>query len=146
MQVVSIELVIIKLGLIGFQSKLVRGAVKSVLLLFDNNARGVSFCVGGSRSELVRVMELPAGVAEEEDVPDGAFGMDQRRRWSPEVAIKSVRGLVVLAGSQRIRVIGYVWDASASLENSREGAGGGVSPWLTFTGVGLVSRIWIYNR
>lgn len=52
-------------------------------------------------------MELePAGVAEEEDVPEGALGMDQRRRWSPEVAMRSVSCLVVEAGSQRMRVMG----------------------------------------
>lgn len=48
-QVVSMLLVMIKLGLIGFQSRLVSGAVKSVLLEFERSARGVSFCVGGSR-------------------------------------------------------------------------------------------------
>lgn len=106
-QVVSILLVMIKLGLIGFQSKLVRGAVKSVLLEFESSASGVNFCTGGSRKVLERVMELePAGVAEEEDAPEGALGMDQRRRWSPEVAMRSVSGLVAEAGSQRIRVMG----------------------------------------
>lgn len=48
-QVVSMLLVMIKLGLMGFQSRLVNGAVKSVLLLFDRSASGVSFCAGGSR-------------------------------------------------------------------------------------------------
>lgn len=48
---------------------------------------------------------LRAGVAAE-DAPEGALGMDQRRRWSPEVAIRSVRGLEVEAGSQRMRVMG----------------------------------------
>jgi len=37
-QVVSIELVMISEGLIGFQSKLVRGAVKSVLFEFESRA------------------------------------------------------------------------------------------------------------
>lgn len=54
-----------------------------------------------------RVMELlRAGAAAEEDAPEGVLGMDQRRRWSPEVAIRSVRGLEVDAGSQRMRVMG----------------------------------------
>lgn len=106
-QVVSMLLVMIKLGLMGFQSRLVNGAVKSVLLLFDRSANGVNFCAGGSRKVAGRVMELlRAGVAAEEDVLEGALGIDQRRRWSPEVAIRSVRGLEVEAGSHRMRVMG----------------------------------------
>ncbi len=45
-QVVSMELVMMRLGEMGFQSRLVRGAVKSVLLLLESNASGVSFCAG----------------------------------------------------------------------------------------------------
>lgn len=105
-QVVSMLLVMIKLGLMGFQSRLVSGAVKSVLLLLDRSASGVNFCAGGSRNVAGRVMELlRAGVAAE-DEPEGALGMDQRRRWSPEVAIRSVRDLEVEAGSHRMRVMG----------------------------------------
>jgi hypothetical protein len=40
------ELVMMRLGEMGFQSRLVRGAVKSVLLLLESNASGVSFCAG----------------------------------------------------------------------------------------------------
>lgn len=41
--VVSILLVMISDGVIGFQSREVRGAVKSVDLLLESRARGVSF-------------------------------------------------------------------------------------------------------
>lgn len=49
-QVVSMLLVIIRLGEMAFQSKLVNGALESLDLEFDSRARAVSFCVGG-RSE-----------------------------------------------------------------------------------------------
>jgi hypothetical protein len=47
--VVSMEDVIINFGDNVFQSRDVRGAVCSGVLLFDNRANGCSFCGAGSR-------------------------------------------------------------------------------------------------
>lgn len=49
------------------------------------------------------------------------LGNDQRRRWSPDVASRSVKGLLEVGGSHRILVMGYVCVASASFVNSIEG-------------------------
>lgn len=105
-QVVSMLLVIIKEGERGFQSKEVRGAVKSVDLLLDRRARGVSFWIGCVWKVLDRVMEFPCGVVELEEPVDGLFGSDHKRRWSPEVARSSVDAFVEPAGSHKIRVMG----------------------------------------
>lgn len=103
--VVSIELVMISEGLIGFQSRLVNGAVNSVLLEFESRASWESFltCESSAVELLLReVMEL-VGV----EIAAGAeFGRDHSRRWSPAVARRSVRGLDWVGGSQRTRVIG----------------------------------------
>ena len=47
--VVSIEDVMMSFGESVFQSRDVRGAVCSGVLLFESNARGCSFCGAGSR-------------------------------------------------------------------------------------------------
>lgn len=87
MHVVSMLLVIMSFGDKVFQSSDVSGAVCSGVFELDKSARGVSFCGGGSlvltEEDLVTVLETFAAAAE-------AFGRDQRRRWSPEVASKSV--------------------------------------------------------
>lgn len=59
-QVVSIDEVMISFGESVFQSKDVNGAVCSGVLLFDSNAKGCSFCGGGSRefAAAVRLMLL----------------------------------------------------------------------------------------
>lgn len=80
-QVVSMLEVMMRLGEMVFQSSEVSGAVWSGVLEFDSNARGVSLLINVSR--VARVMVLP-GLA---DVSDGS---DHRRRWSPEVAKRSV--------------------------------------------------------
>lgn len=101
-----------------FQSKLVRGAVESFDLELDSSASGVSFW-GCVCIEFDLVMVPDAG-----GLGDDAafvFGNDQRRRWSPDVASKSVNGLLVVGGSHKILVIGYVCVASASFVNSIEG-------------------------
>lgn len=49
------------------------------------------------------------------------FGSDHKRKWSPDVAKRSVNGFEVVGGSQRTRVIGYVCEASATLVNSTAG-------------------------
>ncbi len=86
-QVVSMLEVMIRLGERVFQSKEVNGAVCSGDFELDNNASGVSLNGAGSRLWWleVRVMELLV-------VLDGVAlaGSDQSRRWSPDVANKSV--------------------------------------------------------
>lgn len=64
----------------------------------------------------------------EELLPEAVPGRDQRRRWSPEVAIRSVLALDDDGGSQRMRVMGYVCPVSAIFVNSTGVlAGSGVS-------------------
>jgi hypothetical protein len=77
--------VIMSLGETVFQSSEVNGAVCSGVLEFDKSAKGVSFCGGGSRVFTVedRVIVELTGVDEED-------GSDHNRRWSPEVASRSV--------------------------------------------------------
>lgn len=91
------EDVMINEGEIGFQSKLVSGAVKSVDLEFESSASGVSFCVGVAYDREV-IELLGDGAADAE-------GRDHNRRWSPDVASKSVNGLL-LGGSHSTRVMG----------------------------------------
>ena len=47
-----------------------------------------------------------------------SLGRDHRRRWSPDVANRSVVCLVVEGGSHNILVTGYEWVASAVFTNS----------------------------
>jgi hypothetical protein len=95
-QVVSMLEVIIRLGETTFQSSEVIGAVCSGDFELESNARGESFCNGWSLD--FRVMVLLAYA--------WSCGRDQRRRWSPEVARRSVVCLFVEGGSQSIRVTG----------------------------------------
>lgn len=86
--VVSILLVMIKLGETVFQSREVSGAVCSGVLEFDKSAKGLSLVDG----EEVEFADWPRWI-EEDGVPcseSSGFGKDQRRRWSPLVARRSV--------------------------------------------------------
>jgi hypothetical protein len=96
-QVVSMLEVMMRLGETVFQSRDVRGAVWSGVLELDRRARGVSLVEVVSRA--LRVMLLP-GLA---DVSEGS---DQRRKWSPEVARRSVDCFWEEGGSHRRRVTG----------------------------------------
>lgn len=80
-QVVSMLEVMIRLGVTVFQSRDVSGAVWSGVLEFDNSARGVSLVVAVSRPGRVMVFPGVEGVSD---------GRDHSRRWSPEVARRSV--------------------------------------------------------
>lgn len=82
-QVVSILDVMIRLGEIVFQSREVMGAVCSGDLELDSKASGESLEVAGSRWFAVRVIEFELWRGWE-------FGSDHKRRWSPDVASKSV--------------------------------------------------------
>jgi hypothetical protein len=109
--VVSILEVMMRLGLTVFQSSDVSGAVWSGVLELDKRASGVSLVTGASRPFL-DVIDDP-GVCG--CVSDGS---DHRRRWSPEVASKSVDCFCDDGGSQSKRVTGYEWVASATLVKS----------------------------
>lgn len=64
------------------------------------------------------VMELEAV-----EIAAGAvLGNDHNRRWSPDVASRSVKGFVAVGGSHSTRVTGYVRVASANFENSIDGS------------------------
>ena len=106
-QVVSMLEVMIRLGEIMFQSSEVIGAVCSGDFEFDNSASGDSLEDGLSRWLDGRVMEF--------EWTGCAAGSDHNRRWSPEVASRSVDCFCDDGGSQRIRVTGYEWVASAVL-------------------------------
>jgi hypothetical protein len=75
--------VMIRLGEMVFQSREVMGAVCSGDFELDNKASGESLEVGASRWFIGRVIELELCTGCE-------FGSDHRRRWSPDVASKSV--------------------------------------------------------
>jgi hypothetical protein len=81
--VVSMLEVMIRLGEIVFQSREVMGAVCSGDFELDNNASGESLEVAASRGFIGRVIEF-------ELCRGWEFGRDHRRRWSPDVASKSV--------------------------------------------------------
>lgn len=112
-QVVSMLEVMISFGESLFQSNEVSGAVCSGVLEFDSNASGVSFCAGGcfllTLAERLMLL-LICGVL--------VAGSDHRRRWSPEVARRSVVCFDEDGGSQRILVTGYEHVASAIRVNS----------------------------
>lgn len=110
-QVVSMLEVMMRLGEIVFQSRDVMGAVCSGDLELDSNASGESLVVGASRWLDGRVIEF-------ELCRGWELGSDQRRRWSPDVASKSVDCFCEDGGSQRIRVTGYECVASAVLTYS----------------------------
>jgi hypothetical protein len=109
--VVSILEVIMRDGETVFQSREVNGAVCSGVLELDNRASGVSLVVGMSRwlERLIELEGLWTGVSD---------GSDQSRRWSPDVASRSVDCFCDDGGSHSRRVTGYEWVASATLTNS----------------------------
>lgn len=98
--VVSIDEVMISFGLSVFQSRDVRGAVCSGVLLLESNANGCSFCGAGSRvfTVALRLMLLECDVE--------GWGRLQSRRWSPLVARRSVLVFWLDGGSHKIRVTG----------------------------------------
>lgn len=79
--VVSMLEVMIRLGETVFQSRDVRGAVWSGVLELERSASGVSFVVAASTPLLLMLEPGVEGVSE---------GSDHSRRWSPEVASRSV--------------------------------------------------------
>lgn len=133
-QVVSMLEVMIKLGETVFQSRDVRGAVWSGVFELDRRASGVNLVAVVSRLLLIELLCCVGADSE---------GSDQSRRWSPDVASRSVDCFCDEGGSQRSRVTGYECVASAILENSK----------LCFAppdcwpsdglGTTWVSRIWI---
>jgi hypothetical protein len=135
--VVSIEEVMMSFGERVFQSRDVRGAVCSGVLEFERRARGVSLRGGGDRvfTVDVRVMVFDMFAFE------GLEGRDHSRRWSPDVARRSVDCFWEIGGSHNIRVTGYEQVASAIRIYSMPycGAPGAVAS----CGVICVSRIWI---
>lgn len=100
-QVVSMLEVMMSLGERVFQSSDVRGAVCSGVLELDNRASGCNFWGAGSR-ELAAAERLM--VLETTDCWD--CGNDHKRRWSPEVARRSVDCFEEDGGSQEMRVTG----------------------------------------
>lgn len=80
-QVVSMLDVMMRLGDTLFQSSDVSGAVWSGVLELESRARGVSFAMEGSRA----VREVAPSEA-----ACMSAGRDHSRRWSPDVAKRSV--------------------------------------------------------
>lgn len=80
-QVVSIEEVMMSFGDMVFQSRLVNGAVCSGVFELLRRANGVSFCGASAGRLLVILFETLCA----ED-----WGKDHNRKWSPEVARRSV--------------------------------------------------------
>lgn len=113
-QVVSMLEVIMSFGDRVFQSSEVRGAVCSGVLELERRAKGVSFCGGGSLvlTEDERDMVLLVG-------GPVLWGNDQSRKWSPDVARRSVDCFWVDGGSHSILVTGYEQVASATRVYSR---------------------------
>ena len=107
-QVVSIDDVMISFGESLFQSKDVKGAVCSGVLLLDNKANGCSFCGAASRvlTLALRLILLVMLFVE--------AGKLHNLRWSPLVANRSVYGFVALGGSHNSLVTGYAQVASAT--------------------------------
>lgn len=99
--VVSMLEVMMSFGESVFQSSEVRGAVCSGVFEFESSARGVSFCGGGSLvfTDDERVIVLVGWVPV-------LWGKDQSRRWSPDVASRSVDCFWVEGGSHNILVTG----------------------------------------
>ena len=107
-QVVSILEVMMSFGDMVFQSSDVSGAVCSGVLELESSASGVSLGSWGSRvfTDDERVMVLLVVFPE-------AWGSDHRRRWSPEVARRSVDCFCDEGGSHSMRVTGKEHVASA---------------------------------
>lgn len=95
--VVSMLDVMMRLGETLFQSREVMGAVCSGDLEFERSARGESFCSGCS---LRRLIELDWYCEE-------SAGNDHNRKWSPEVANKSMACFPEDCGSHNTLVTGY---------------------------------------
>lgn len=135
--VVSMLEVMISFGDMVFQSNEVKGAVCSGVLEFDRSASGVSFGSCGSRvfTEDDRVMVLLIVFPE-------FCGRDHNRKWSPEVARRSVDCFCDDGGSHRIRVTGkeHVASAMALYSRPKGDAPGPETSW----GVICVSRMRIY--
>ena len=116
-QVVSMLEVMMSLGESVYQFSDVKGEVCSGVFELTSRARGCSFCVGWSRvlTEADRLMLLDSidGCDDEDE------GSDHRRKWSPEVARRSVDCLDEDGGSHEMRVTGYAQVASATLTKSR---------------------------
>lgn len=112
--VVSMLLVIISFGDNVFQSKDVRGAVCSGVLELERSARGVSLGGLGSRVLTLdeRVMVFDTGGVDD-------AGRDHNRKWSPDVARRSVDCFWAIGGSHSMRVTGYAHVASAIRVYSR---------------------------
>jgi hypothetical protein len=105
-------------------------------LEFDKRARGVSLVMGASRPLLDVIEEPLVGTT-------GSAGRDHSRKWSPEVASRSVDCFWDEGGSHNRRVTGYECVASAVRVKSMEYlevpgtyTSGGVC-------VKLASKIWI---
>lgn len=112
-QVVSIDEVMISFGESLFQSKDVKGAVCSGVLLLESKANGCSFCGTGSRvlAFALRLMLLVMLFVE--------AGRLHSLKWSPLVAKRSVYGFVAEGGSHSSLVTGYAHVASATFVYSR---------------------------
>jgi hypothetical protein len=106
--VVSMLLVMMSFGDSAFQSSDVSGAVCSGVLELESSASGVSFIGAASRV----FADEDRGIVLDE-VADVLLGSDHRRRWSPEVARRSVACFDEMGGSHRMRVTGYEQVASA---------------------------------
>lgn len=106
--VVSMLDVMMSLGDMVFQSRDVNGAVCSGVFEFDRRASGVSLGNWGSLvftddvRDIVLLMLLPDD-----------WGRDHSRRWSPDVARRSVDCFCDEGGSHSIRVTGKEQVASA---------------------------------
>ena len=107
-QVVSMLEVMMSLGDIVFQSSDVSGAVCSGVLELDRSASGVSL---GNWGSLVFTDDV-RDIVLLKLFPD-AWGRDHNRRWSPEVARRSVDCFCDEGGSHSIRVTGKEQVASA---------------------------------
>lgn len=112
--VVSMLEVMMSFGDMVFQSSEVSGAVCSGVLELERRASGVSLGSWGSRvlTDDDRVIVLLVVLAAD-------WGSDHRRKWSPEVASRSVDCFWDDGGSHRIRVTGKEHVASAMALYSR---------------------------
>jgi hypothetical protein len=116
--VVSILEVMIRLGDSIFQSSDVIGAVCSGDFELDKSANGDSFAGDGPWFRLF--IEFVVCTIWE-------FGKDHKRRWSPDVASKSVDCFWEEGGSHNILVTGYECVASAVLTYSNSTSPGTTS-------------------
>lgn len=114
-QVVSILEVIMRDGETVFQSKDVSGAVCSGVFELDSSANGVSLLGGGAWPPWFDDLVIEFDGFD----MDMSVGRDHSRRWSPDVARRSVDCFWEEGGSHNRRVTGYEWVASAIFENSR---------------------------